>query len=548
MSFNLTKTLVKIAMLSNLLSNDQLGITPMISGPHGHGKSAMMRKVGKELGGFTVVIDGSTTKEGDMVGLPLAAQNADGSKYVQNIAHAEIAKIQRTEAYLYKKLNAGGFLNGRVKMYPASDFTDKDVLPLLDSNNNEIAGTDGEVLTEVCKVMTTEAGAPIRVRPGDLVVFTAADRKAVKYICAAKTEAQQIFQGTINANNFGNDLKFEEKLELLRTGEIAPVVIFVDELNKADQYTTIELMNIVLNKEVSGYNLPWYSFFCSAVNPVNSGSSYQGNEMDPAQRDRFLKIPFNLNVDEWAEHQLTTPVTNQAYITAVASLTKSSPDANIFYENNNAALVDQDKPTTSPRSHEIAMTLLAAAEAVTIREFGFNDDEIKNSLGLAEKLIRYKLGDAGQSILQTMKNPEFLIIIDDILTGKSKTIDKDVKEKLKSKTGNMTIIHSFLGKAAILFLARELAPEYTQAKIKKKGFSYSTRYENIMSQFKEFLDLVNDSTVVTFAKLSATTKFESWTDPEDGRVYKAGNLYNLVYKLVPTTIISQLDAIANTDY
>ena len=70
-SINEAKRLIKRAILSNIVSDKpNLAITPLISGKHGIGKSAMIKSIAKELGGVCITIEGGTLKEGEITGLP----------------------------------------------------------------------------------------------------------------------------------------------------------------------------------------------------------------------------------------------------------------------------------------------------------------------------------------------------------------------------------------------------------------------------------------------------------------------------------------------
>ena len=57
-SINEAKRLVKRAILANIVCDKpNLAITPLISGKHGIGKSAMIKSIAKELGGALLLVD-----------------------------------------------------------------------------------------------------------------------------------------------------------------------------------------------------------------------------------------------------------------------------------------------------------------------------------------------------------------------------------------------------------------------------------------------------------------------------------------------------------
>ena len=67
------RRLVKRALLANIVSDKpNLAITPLISGKHGIGKSAMVKSIAEDLGGVCITVEGGTLKEGEITGLPYA--------------------------------------------------------------------------------------------------------------------------------------------------------------------------------------------------------------------------------------------------------------------------------------------------------------------------------------------------------------------------------------------------------------------------------------------------------------------------------------------
>jgi len=86
------------------------------------------------------------------------------------------------------------------------------------------------------------------------------------------------------------ELSISEKICLIRSGAVKPVILFIDEINRTENSVYKELMNILLTRSVNGYRFPWWVFFVGAMNPSTQNSIYATNEMDPAQLDRFIKI------------------------------------------------------------------------------------------------------------------------------------------------------------------------------------------------------------------------------------------------------------------
>ena len=75
-----------------------------------------------------------------------------------------------------------------------------------------------------------------------------------------------------------------------------PVVLFLDELNRARPEVLQTIMDLALNRKLAGKSLPEGSQIISAV---NNGDEYQLTELDPALVSRFNIYEFVPSVDEW---------------------------------------------------------------------------------------------------------------------------------------------------------------------------------------------------------------------------------------------------------
>lgn len=75
-----------------------------------------------------------------------------------------------------------------------------------------------------------------------------------------------------------------------------PVVLFLDELNRARSEILQTIMDLALNKKLAGRPLPEGSRIISAV---NSGNEYELTDLDPALVSRFNIYTFEPSVEEW---------------------------------------------------------------------------------------------------------------------------------------------------------------------------------------------------------------------------------------------------------
>lgn len=75
-----------------------------------------------------------------------------------------------------------------------------------------------------------------------------------------------------------------------------PVVLFLDELNRARPEVLQTIMDLALNRKLAGRQLPPGSRIISAV---NNGEEYQLTDLDPALVSRFNIYEFVPSVEEW---------------------------------------------------------------------------------------------------------------------------------------------------------------------------------------------------------------------------------------------------------
>ena len=75
-----------------------------------------------------------------------------------------------------------------------------------------------------------------------------------------------------------------------------PIVLFLDELNRARPEVLQTVMDLTLNRKLAGKSLPKGSRIISAV---NSGGEYQLTDLDPALVSRFNIYTFEPSVEDW---------------------------------------------------------------------------------------------------------------------------------------------------------------------------------------------------------------------------------------------------------
>lgn len=428
---------LKRAALMNFSANNDLYITIMLNGQHGIGKSQVIKQVAKDLGGYFFIIDGSTLAEGDISGLPLVHTNEDNSKEVRFIKHEVLSKIARLEKQYYMKATRNGFLNGTVKLEELEDGT-------------------------------------------QYLIYD--DKKVL-----IRNPIDRIEAGEENRYKFGEQLPGDIKLKLIESGEVKPGILFIDELNRAENQTMKQLMNFLLNKTMNGYDLPWWVNICAAVNPCSQNSTYSTNELDPAQLDRFLKIRVNAKLDDWINYALEKNM-NSKVISGVAM------SEEIFMRKKNEEQ-DTSEMEPSPRSWEIVAMMFDNIYKTNIPKFFSADDrkEVDNDLRV---LVRGKVGEnAARILFVNISDKDNNIEPKEILSGEEPTINKDVMKKFNNAK---RLTQKVITDNVVIYLGgiiEKITKEKDGNNPKAKSY-----YTNIMSQLKEFVSSLDPATLAIFVK------------------------------------------------
>ena len=169
-SINEAKRLVKRAILANLVSEKpDLAITPLISGKHGIGKSAMIKSIAQDLGGVCITIEGGTLKEGEITGLPYQYKDEEGMTRFRFLPYYAVERIQNEEKRLFestgKTVDAETALIGDENRYAMNDRTPQEKIEALLSRRvqpvivfiDEINRTENSVYKELMNILLTRS-------------------------------------------------------------------------------------------------------------------------------------------------------------------------------------------------------------------------------------------------------------------------------------------------------------------------------------------------------------------------------------------------------
>lgn len=89
------------------------------------------------------------------------------------------------------------------------------------------------------------------------------------------------------------------------------VLLFIDEINRCEHTVQQELMNLILNREINGYQLPEGVKIVAAMNPSSKYGAdfdYQVVDMDAAQENRFVWLHMEPDYNQWLDWAITAGI------------------------------------------------------------------------------------------------------------------------------------------------------------------------------------------------------------------------------------------------
>lgn len=169
-SVNEAKRLIKRAMLANIVSTKpNLAITPLVSGKHGIGKSAMIKRIADDLGGVCITIEGGTLKEGEITGLPYQYRDDAGKIKFRFLPYYAIERIQNEERRLFEAANGvvkeQGALFGDENRFAMNHLTPEERIIAIKNGKirpviifiDEINRTENTVYKELMNILLTRS-------------------------------------------------------------------------------------------------------------------------------------------------------------------------------------------------------------------------------------------------------------------------------------------------------------------------------------------------------------------------------------------------------
>lgn len=169
-SINNAKRLIKRALLSNIVSDKpNLAVTPLVSGKHGIGKSAMIKSIAKDLDGVCITIDGGTLKEGEITGLPYQYKDEAGKTKFRFLPYYAVERIQNEEKRIFyalgKTFKESSSLAGDENKFALNDLSTEERLSAIKNKTvkpviifiDEINRTENSVYKELMNILLTRS-------------------------------------------------------------------------------------------------------------------------------------------------------------------------------------------------------------------------------------------------------------------------------------------------------------------------------------------------------------------------------------------------------
>lgn len=165
--------------------------------------------------------------------------------------------------------------------------------------------------------------------------------------------------------------------KVFATGEIE--ALFLDEYNRSVAKVRNAVMELIQFKSLNGFKFPKLKFVWVAVNPKTEDDTYDVDEIDPAQEDRFhikVEVPYRPNVD-WFRH----------------TYGKQIADSAIDWWDQ---LPDTEKKLVSPRRLQYALDVYTAKGDVR--------DVLESSTNVGKLISNLNSGPITDRLTELMKN------------------------------------------------------------------------------------------------------------------------------------------------
>lgn len=195
-----------------------------------------------------------------------------------------------------------------------------------------------------------------------------------------------------------------------------PIVLFLDELNRARPEILQSVMDLTLNKTLAGRKLPEGSRIISAV---NSGDEYQLTDLDPALISRFNIYEFKPSVNEWiiwaTKHDIDSRVIGfiqenageldgKGYSIGETDSLEKTPDRRSWEKVSN---VIKKHKTLSKTTFKVICGIIGAGAATKFNHY-LQDDHL---LGASEVFADF---EKAKPVLEKYNMPQIALVNDSL--------------------------------------------------------------------------------------------------------------------------------------
>lgn len=288
-----------------------------------------------------------------------------------------------------------------------------DVVPM-------IVGEQGIGKSQLVQGISRDLGAFYReitcslVQEGDLAM-PMVDKEANKYEHEGHMGRVKFALHTMLVDLLDNAKEHPEQLQIL----------FLDEFNRASVAVQAELMNLVLQREIIGVQLPENVRLILASNPSSDmegfeESEYHVNMADGAINDRTTRIRMVANLSDWVEGFAKKVINEEGRTQIVPIVREFLEDGNQQYFMDTTSDTDK-KPT--PRAWERVSNILYNFEDEGI-EYGNNE-----YMPFINEAVYGSIGDkVGQQFLRYVRENKYFIRPSQILNADESEYKKLLEE------------------------------------------------------------------------------------------------------------------------
>ena len=192
------------------------------------------------------------------------------------------------------------------------------------------------------------------------------------------------------------------------------VLLFIDEINRCEHTVQQELMNLILNREINGYQLHEGVKILAAMNPSSKYGSdfdYQVVDMDAAQENRFVWLYMEPDYNQWLDWAIGAGIEQK-----VVEFISTFPE----YLHK----INEDDIRATPRSYERISS--------SYKMYKENKDSIPRSV-----LLNVVKGNVGRLIAEEFvsfveSDYRSLISYEDVLSGNS--LPESIRERVKNES------------------------------------------------------------------------------------------------------------------